>query len=200
MEITTRDLWTVVHGMGFGALFMFAFSGALAELYRMTTPGTGYQPSPREQVLFRFYLGAMVALAWGAVLSGAYVVYPWYRAAPPAGADLADYPKALLVSTRRTSAWHTVGMEWKEHVAWLAPIGMSMVAFVFLRYGRAMSRFPELRLAVLGFVLTALVATGVAGGFGALLNKYAPVRGGTVIHLVDGERGKADDAAPPRRP
>jgi hypothetical protein len=28
MEISTRDLWTVLHGMGFGALFMLAFSGA----------------------------------------------------------------------------------------------------------------------------------------------------------------------------
>jgi hypothetical protein len=24
MEITTHDLWTVIHGMGFGALFMLA--------------------------------------------------------------------------------------------------------------------------------------------------------------------------------
>ena len=30
MEITTHDFWTVLHGMGFGALFMLAFSGALA--------------------------------------------------------------------------------------------------------------------------------------------------------------------------
>ena len=38
MEITTRDLLTVMHGMGFGALFMLAFSGALAELYRIRRP------------------------------------------------------------------------------------------------------------------------------------------------------------------
>jgi hypothetical protein len=36
MEITVRDLVTVLHGMGFGALFMLAFFGALAELYRMS--------------------------------------------------------------------------------------------------------------------------------------------------------------------
>ena len=187
MEITTRDLWTVVHGMGFGALFMFAFSVSMAELYRMTTPGRVYVPSDREQLLFKAYLAAMVALAWGAVLSGAYVVYPWYRAKPPQGADLADYPKYLLTSSHHTSAWHSIGMEWKEHVAWLAPIAMTMVAFIFLRYGRSLSRFPEIRTAALVFVLVALVATGVAGGFGALLNKYAPVRGGEVIHIVNGE-------------
>ena len=38
MEISTHDLWTVLHGMGFGALFMLAFSGALAELYRLSVP------------------------------------------------------------------------------------------------------------------------------------------------------------------
>ena len=38
MEITTRDLITVLHGMGFGALFMLAFSGALVELYRISAP------------------------------------------------------------------------------------------------------------------------------------------------------------------
>lgn len=41
VEITSRDLVTVPHGMGFGALFMLAFSGALAELYRITVPGQG---------------------------------------------------------------------------------------------------------------------------------------------------------------
>jgi hypothetical protein len=29
MEISVRDLWTVLHGMGFGALFMLAFTGAI---------------------------------------------------------------------------------------------------------------------------------------------------------------------------
>ena len=37
MEITVRGLWTLIHGMGFGALYLLAFSGALVELYRFTT-------------------------------------------------------------------------------------------------------------------------------------------------------------------
>ena len=63
MEITTHDFWTVLHGMGFGALFMLAFSGALAELYRMSTPGVPAAISAREQKIVRFYLAAMVILA-----------------------------------------------------------------------------------------------------------------------------------------
>src|SRR6266567_4063413 len=51
MEISTHDLWTVLHGMGFGALFMLAFSGALAELYRISASGAAVQPSSREQAL-----------------------------------------------------------------------------------------------------------------------------------------------------
>lgn len=188
MEISTHDLMTVLHGMGFGALFMLAFSGALAELYRVSGPGAATFVSTREQTLLSFYLAAMVILAWFTVFSGAYIVYPWYRAVPPAGvADLADYPRRLLLSSGKTSEWHNVGMEWKEHVSWLAPIAISMVAYVTMKYGRSITRHRNMRIAVLGFALAAFVATGVAGAFGAFLNKYAPTRGGHVIVLMKGE-------------
>ena len=188
MEITTHDFWTVLHGMGFGALLMLAFSGALAELYRMSAPGVPASISAREQKIVSFYLVAMVVLAWLTVFSGAYVIYPWYRAVPPAGVtDLADYPRRLLLSSGRTSEWHNVGMEWKEHVAWLAPIAITMVAYVTMKYGRAIVQHRNLRTAVLGFAIAAFVATGIAGAFGAFLNKYAPVRGGSSIILMQGE-------------
>lgn len=186
MEITTRDLWTVLHGMGFGALFMLAFAGALAELYRITAPGD-HRMSDTAQKLLSFYLVVMVILAWLAVFTGAYLVYPWYRAVAPAGANLADYPKALLVSNPLTSEWHDIGMEWKEHVAWLAPIAMTMVAYVIMKYRRAIVQHRNLRTSVLVFTVAAFLATGVAGAFGAFLNKYAPVRGGTTIVLMQGE-------------
>lgn len=188
MEISTHDFWTVLHGMGFGALFMLAFSGALAELYRMSAPRAPVQPSSREQTLLTLYLAAMVILAWLTVFSGAYIVYPWYRAVPPAGAaDLADYPRRLLLSSGKTSEWHNIGMEWKEHVSWLAPIAMTMVAYVTMKYGRALAKPRHMRTAVLVFTVAAFVATGIAGAFGAFLNKYAPVRGGSIIILMEGE-------------
>ena len=192
MEISLRDLVTVAHGMGFGALFMMAFAGALAELYRISAPAAVTLPSDREQRFLRFYLVVMVILAWGAVLSGAYIVYPWYRAVPPTGANLADFPKFLLSSSPTTSKWHTLGMEWKEHVAWLAPIAITMVAYVTAKYGRALVRPRQLRTAVLAFALVAFVATGVAGAFGAFLNKYAPVRGGPEIQLLGPAQVKGD--------
>ena len=188
MEISMRDLWTVLHGMGFGALFMLAFSGAIAELVRMSTPGAPVIPSPKDQIMLRFYLIGMVVLAWATVLSGAYIIYPWYRAIPPTGTiDLAGFPQKLLISSTTTKGWHDFGMEWKEHVAWIAPIAMTMVAYVFAKYGPSLAKHRALRNAALIFTVAAFLATGVAGAFGAFLNKYAPIRGGATIHLMKGE-------------
>jgi len=126
-------------------------------------------------------------LAWLAVLTGAYIIYPWYRAVPPAGtANLAAFPQRLLLSNPTISAWHSIGMEWKEHVAWLVPISITMAAVVFHHYGRSLKTHPEVRNAVLAFVWISLVCAGIAGFFGAMLNKNAPVSGGATIHLISG--------------
>ena len=129
-----------------------------------------------------------VADALAAVLAGAYIVYPWYRAVPPPGtADLAMFPQRLLMSTPATIGWHSLGMEWKEHVAWFAPISITMVAFVFIRYGRDLANHKHLRTAVLSFAAASFLAAGIAGFFGAMIDKYAPVQGGHVIQLSNGE-------------
>ena len=183
MAITMRGLWTLIHGLGFGGLYLLAGSGALVELYRCTVSGRPEATGGEERFL-KFYLLAMVALAWLAVLSGTYAVYPWYRAAAPAGASsLAAYPQRLLMSSPSTSGWHSLGMEWKEHVAWFTPISITMVASVFLRYGRELKNHPGLRSAVLWFTMASFVSAGIAGFFGAMLNKYAPVQGGSTLHI-----------------
>ena len=64
---------------------------------------------------------------------------------------------------------------------------MTMVAYVTMKYGRAIVQHRNMRVAVLAFALATFFATGVAGAFGAFLNKYAPVRGGHVIVLMRGE-------------
>jgi hypothetical protein len=131
----------------------------------------------------------MVVLAWTAVLTGAYVIYPWYRAAvPPGTVDLSEFPQHLLMSSPSTIGWHSLGMEWKEHVAWFAPISISMAAFVFIRYGRDLGNHKQLRSAVLGFVAASFLAAGIAGFFGAMIDKYAPVQGGQTIQLMHGDK------------
>lgn len=187
MEITTRGLWTLIHGMGFGGLYLLACSGALVELYRRYAPKSDGVVTARDEGFLRLYLITMSILAWLAVLTGAYVVYPWYRALPPAGlTDLSAFPQRLLMSNPDTVAWHSLGMEWKEHVAWLAPISITMAAAVFIRYGRNLTQHPALRNAVLGFVLVSFVAAAIAGFFGAEIDDHAPVRGGAAMQIMQG--------------
>jgi hypothetical protein len=187
MELTFRDLITVLHGMGFGVLFMLAFSGAIGVIYA-TAVGPQQPTSPNHDRMFRFYLVSMAVLSWLAVLSGAYIIYPWYRAVPPTGTtDLSAFPQHLLQSSPLTSGWHDYGMEWKEHIAWFTPIAMTMVAYVFILYGPRLALHKHLRNAVLGFTAAAFLATAVAGGAGAFLNKVAPVRGGAEIVLMRGK-------------
>jgi hypothetical protein len=173
--------------MGFGALYLLACSGALFELYRVTAGTTATTATRGQERFLKAYLVAMVVLAWTAVLTGAYVIYPWYRATPPAGTvDLSQFPQRLLMSNPSTAGWHSIGMEWKEHVAWFAPISITMVAVVFIRYGRGLGNHKQLRAAVLSFAAASFLAAGVAGFFGAMINKYAPVQGGGTIQLSQG--------------
>jgi hypothetical protein len=189
MEITVRSLWTIIHGMGFGALYLLACSGLLVELYRFTTSTSPSEPSQGSQRFLTVYMLAMVVLAWLAVLTGAYVIYPWYRAAaPPGTTDLAMFPQRLLISSPSKTGWHSLGMEWKEHVAWFAPISITMVAAVFIRYGSDLRNHRQLRTAVMTFALASFVAAGIAGFFGAMINKYAPVQGGQTIQISPGKQ------------
>lgn len=186
MELSVRGLWTMIHGMGFGALYLLACSGAMVELWRSASPPSAAPNTASDDGFLRVYLITMTALAWLAVLSGAYIIYPWYRAAVPAGiTNLAAFPQRFLQSSVATAKWHSVGMEWKEHVAWVAPISITMAAAVFCRYGRGgFAAHPQLRRAVLGFVAVSFLAAGIAGLFGAMLNKKAPVDGGATLHIA----------------
>jgi hypothetical protein len=157
-------------------------------LYRFTTSSAPSEFTAGQERWLKFYLITMVVLAWAAVLIGAYVVYPWYRAAPPPGTvDLSMFPQRLLMSSPTTIGWHSLGMEWKEHVAWFAPISITMVAFVFIRYGPDLKNHRQLRIAVLFFAVASFAAAGIAGFFGAMITRNAPVRGGQTIQLSRGD-------------
>ncbi len=184
MEITLRALITMIHGMLFGAFFLMAIYGLVVEIYRSAYAEQSAIPTSKGYSLERLYLICMVGLGWAAVLTGAYVVYPWYRAVPPPGVtDPANYPRILMKSSATTAGWHDLGMEWKEYIAWIAPIAMTTVAYVLTKYRLSIREHPQVRTTVLAFALVAFGAAGVAGFFGAMLNKYAPVNGGPTIHL-----------------
>lgn len=184
MHVSGRDLVTMIHGMLFGGLFLLAGFGAMVLAYRsLATREAELTDAGRRWE--RVYLLLMVALGWAAVLTGAYVVYPWYRAPlPPGAANLSAYPQRLLLSSPQTAGWHTLGMEWKEHVAWMAPMLMTAAAWVWLRYQGAEHR--RVRVTVAAIALAAVLATGIAAEFGALINKQAPLGGGPVIRAARG--------------
>ncbi len=187
MEMTTRGLWTMVHGMGFGALYLLTCSFAIVELYRRYKPCSLEPISTDDETFLGRWLAAMAVVAWVTVLTGAYVIYPWYRAVPPTGTTaLNAFPQALLKSSQSTIGWHAIGMEWKEHIAWMTPISITMAAAVFLHYRRYLRNYSQLRATVLTFVIVSFATAGVAGFFGAELNKHAPVEGGQTITLMQG--------------
>ena len=176
MEVNSREVWTIIHGMGFGAIFLLAFAGGLAELYSlrpewMTAEGTRTRVSRMKTGMW-----IMAIAVWLTVITGTFIVYPWYRAAPPAGTtDLTAFPRSLLLSQPNTADWHRFGMEWKEHVGWLAPIAATVVAAIINYYGPEISRRFNERRAVTIFFIVAFLAAAAAGAFGAFITKSAPV-------------------------
>jgi hypothetical protein len=179
MQLSSKELWTALHGMVFGAGFLLAFTGGLAGLWGLRAEwvtSDGARQGLRRLIAVTW---AMAVLAWLAVIVGTYVIYPWYRAVPPkgtAGTALADYPKAVLLSKPQTADWHEFGMEWKEHIAWFAPILATAVAVVVTQYGGQLTRDPKVRQALLVLYAVSFFCAAVAGLFGALINKAAPTR------------------------
>jgi hypothetical protein len=175
MVLTWREIWAVIHGMLLGALFLLAYAGGLAELINL-----GSQWSTEAGIakrVRRLITGTwvMAVVAWLTVITGTWIVYPWYRAKPLAGADLKMFPKGLLVASPTTAGWHNFGMEWKEHVAWLAPILATAVAYMVTKYGARLAKDDEVRRAVIVLFTIAFLTAAVAGLFGAFINKAAPV-------------------------
>lgn len=180
MELTDRELYTVLHGLVLGTLFLLAFGGGLAGLYSLrerllTTEGV------RERMP-RLAVGTwvMAAVAWLTVFTGTWIAYPWYRAKPPEPIPtdpeaLTEYPRLLLLAQEKTAGWHELGMEWKEHVAWIAPLLATAVAFTVAYYGVQLVRRGEVRNAAMVFFVLAFAVAGVAGLFGAFITKAAPV-------------------------
>ena len=169
MEFTNRETWTLIHGLILGTFFLVAFAGGLAGLYSLR-PGLLTESGVAERMR-RLIAGTttMAAVAWATVITGTWVVYPWYRE------DEATSPRSTLLASPDTDEWHKFAMEWKEHVAWIAPMLATAVAVMVLYYRQDLIRNHTARRIAMGLFIAAFVTAAIAGILGALITKKAPV-------------------------
>ena len=187
MEFTGRETWTLIHGLILGTFFLLAFAGGLAGFWSLRTEYV--TPAGIAERVRRLKLGtaAMAVASWATVITGTWIVYHWYRerlagedAAGCEGAQVPGdecSPRDFLLSNAsgNTEDWHTFGMEWKEHVAWISPILATTVAFIVLYYGTSLIRHDRVRKTTIVLFVLAFVFAAVAGLFGALITKAAPL-------------------------
>lgn len=187
MDTSSRAIWADIHGLVLGGLILLAFIGAVAGLWRFR-PGLETARSVQERANWLSAgLGALAVTLWATVITGTWLVYPWYRE-KLAGAEFASCeglelpssacsPRDFLLSnvSGQTEALHEFGMEWKEHIAWAAPF-LATSAFLLARYygPRIMTR-PWLRTALIVMLIAAIGAATIGGAFGTFINKVAPI-------------------------
>jgi hypothetical protein len=176
VTLTSRETWTLIHGMILGAIFLLAFAGGLAELYDLRPEWLTSLGITTGAARMKLGLWVMTAMVWLTVIVGTFIVYPWYRATPPKGTtDLSLFPRSQLLAQPTTAGWHTFGMEWKEHVGWLAPIAATLVAFLITYYGPALAKKVGERRAAAVWFIAAFAAAAIAGMLGAFITKSAPL-------------------------
>ena len=176
MGFSSRELWTIIHGMVLGGLLLLGFSGVLVGLWGLRSTVQTDTVRPKHLRILSLGIWALTILAWLTVITGTYLSYPWFRAVPPPQADLSRYPQAFLLADPHLAFWEDYGMEWKEHFSWFAPVLMTAVSFLVARYRKNLVEEPRLFKAAVVFVTIAFIASVVGGFVGALVTRVAPVR------------------------
>jgi uncharacterized membrane protein SirB2 len=162
--------------MVLGGGFLIAFSAGFFGLYSLRQGWLSAEGLKERIRRMKWWTSLMAVVSTLTVITGTWIVYPWYRAPVPEGtADLAQYPRNFLLADPNLANWHSFGMEWKEHVAWLSPILAVAVAYIVIKYGPELAKNEQLRrIAIVLFVL-AFVSAAVAGLMGAFITKAAPI-------------------------
>jgi hypothetical protein len=152
-----------------GGAFLLAFAGGLAGFYSLR-PELVTEAGVTERIRrLRIGTGAMAVLTWATVIVGTWIVYPWYRDPAPSS------PKSKLLANPDTKDWHEFAMEWKEHIAWIAPMLATAAAFMVFYYRADLIRNVLARRIAMGLFIGAFAVAVVAGLLGALITKKAPV-------------------------
>jgi hypothetical protein len=174
MLFSERSIWTMVHGIGLGGGALLGLAAALFYLYARPAPdSTGNDSGARAFAMLTVFSAVML---WLTVIVGTYIIFPPYRATPPAGTtDLSQFPRALVLASPSTAWLHAFAMESKEHMPWIASMLTSAVGFVAVRYRSRVLQNASLRslsmaLLAISFALVAFVSL-----MGMFVNKVAPL-------------------------
>ena len=175
MLFSERSIWTMVHGIGLGGAVLLGLAAALFYLYaaRPVTDPSGSEAGSRALPMVTVFSAVML---WLTVILGTYVIFPLYRATPPAGTtDLSQFPRALVLANPGTAWLHAFAMEIKEHMPWIASMLTTAVAFIAVRYPAAVFRDRPLRTMVLTMLAIAFVLVAGVSLLGVFVNKVAPL-------------------------
>ena len=170
MELTTREIWALVHGLVIGGPLLLAFAAVLVSLYGLRSElltAEGVRDRVRQ---LRLGAGVMVAMSWAIVLIGTWVLLPWYREDSP------DSARSILVADPGTRQWHEFADVWKTHVALMAPMLATAAATLVAYYGRTLARDRTVRNLALALFVGAFAVTSLAALIGSLVTRAAPIR------------------------
>jgi hypothetical protein len=170
VHLTDREIWALVHGMLIGGPFLLAFTGGLVALYGLRSEYLTAEGIRARVAQLRLGASAMAVMAWAIVLTGTWVLLPWYRE------DTPDSPRSILLSDPGTRQWHEFADVWKTHVAFLSPILATAAAALVVHYGRALARDRTARNLVLALFLGAFAVSSLAALIGSLVTRAAPIR------------------------
>jgi hypothetical protein len=168
----------MVHGIGLGGAALLGLAAALFYLYA-SRPVSEPVRDPGADAGSRAFAIVTVltaVLLWLAVIVGTYVIFPPYRATPPAGiTDLSAFPRTLILANPSTRWLHALAMETKEHMPWIAAMLTTAVAFVAVRYRRTALASPAMRRMALALLAMSFAIVSFVSLLGVFVNKVAPL-------------------------
>jgi hypothetical protein len=170
MDLTSREIWALVHGLVIGGPLLLAFAAVLVSLYGLRSELLTSEGVGERVAQLRVGAGVMALMSWTIVLIGTWVLLPWYREDSP------DSPRSILFSDPGTRQWHEFADVWKTHVAFMAPILATAAAVLVVYYGRTLARDRTVRNLALALFVSAFAVTSLAALIGSLVTRVAPIR------------------------
>jgi hypothetical protein len=177
MLFTERSIWTMVHGIGLGGAALMGLAAALFYLFAARPSEGRHLPSPGASRAFAALSVFTAVMLWLTVIVGTYVIFPPYRATPPAGTmDLSLFPRSLIQANPDTVWLHAFAMEMKEHAPWIASMLATAVAFVAVRYRSIAIADASLRNMAITLLAICFALVSFVSLLGVFVNKVAPLQ------------------------